>query len=305
MKKIICMLLAASLILTSTGALTACSKKESGAPSATTPAATTPAPTTPTTEAATPSTSENNESVFPKILSDLDAYPIPDIDGINWQLVGGIQYNVEMEASDLEQFGTLQFTFFDNNVLSVFNGVNVIDGTYEVISDGYALDMLVDTDEYFGAFTEVNGVTTLIIVDSVDSEVALYLQPEAAVSSGDFPEAFSGLEIYPIPDIEVTFWQIVGGMRDGEELDLGGLAMYTTSDLTFFFDNLNIVYVSNGEADLEGTYEIVNDGYGIDILADVMEYFGVFSEVKGIPTIIIVDSQDPETLIYLQQLDER
>lgn len=183
MRKIKSMILAAVLVLSMAGLMAACGKSEDNKESK----KETPAPTTKSLdkdEAQTPDTGDNsdkkdNASAFPKALSNVQAYPVPDIAVSGWQFSGGMINGKEMEQSEANAIleacgGVYQFIFLDEGKAQMINGDKTFEGTYKAIQDNYAIEVVFDGYEYYGVFTAVNEETVLILVNKAESEIALY-----------------------------------------------------------------------------------------------------------------------------------
>ena len=57
----------------------------------------------------------------------------------------------------------------------MINGEKTFDGTYKVIQDNYAIELIFDGYEYYGVFTSVNGENVLILVNKQEPETAIYM----------------------------------------------------------------------------------------------------------------------------------
>lgn len=188
MRKIKSMILAAILVLSMAGLMVACGKSEDNKENKSTNASKeTPAPTTKSSdkdEAQTPDTGDNtdnkdNASAFPEALSNVQAYPVPDIAVSGWQFSGGMINGTEMEQSEANAIlqacgGVYQFIFLDEGKAQMINGDKIFEGTYKAIQDNYAIEVVFDGYEYYGVFTAVNEETVLILVNKAESEIALY-----------------------------------------------------------------------------------------------------------------------------------
>ena len=124
--------------------------------------------------------STDNTSYFPEALTNVQAYPVPDVSNTGWELAGGIINGVEMEEADVQAVltacgGKLQFIFLDEGNVQLVNGEKTLDGTYQTVAENYFIDAVFEGYEYYGVFTDVNGTTALIIVNKTESEKALYM----------------------------------------------------------------------------------------------------------------------------------
>lgn len=185
MKKIKSVILAAVLVLSMAGLMAACGKSEDKKGS--NASNETPAPTKENADkgnAQTPgmedkSDKNDNESAFPKALSGVDAYPVPDIASSGWQFSGGMINGKEMEQEEVNTMlqacgGVYQFIFLDEGKAQMINGEKTFEGTYKSIQDNYAIEIVFDGYEYYGVFTAINGETVLILANKTESEIALY-----------------------------------------------------------------------------------------------------------------------------------
>ncbi len=141
---------------------------------------------TPTGTAGNAGNSSNNsnteKSVFPKALADLSAIQLDSLADTGWELAGGIFDDTEMEQADvdavLEAFGgKLQFVFTDDSHVQLVDGEGSVSGTYEIVESGYAVHAVFPDNEYYGVYSIVDDWDVLIIVNSKDSEKALYMTP--------------------------------------------------------------------------------------------------------------------------------
>lgn len=173
MKKITTMILAAAMVLTMAGLMTACgSDADSGESSK--------EQTTGTSSTTDTGSAASEGSVFPAALSKVQAYPVSDLSNTGWELTGGMIDGVEMEQSDLDEMlkacgGTLQFIFTDESTVIMVNGEKNFDGSYEVIKDNYAVHATFTGYEYYGVFTEIDGMTIMILANKTAPETALYM----------------------------------------------------------------------------------------------------------------------------------
>lgn len=132
------------------------------------------------TEDVTDDAGENTEAVFPAALEDVEALPIPDLSYTGWALSGGIVDGQEMEETDVQEIldacgGCFNIIFSDNGNVTMENGAQSFPGTYTATSDEYFLDIVFENYEYYGAFTDIEGVTVMILANKADSETAFYM----------------------------------------------------------------------------------------------------------------------------------
>ncbi len=160
---------------------------DSGTTDATTtvPATTAPATEAPETEANTEETEADTQgeaSVFPKALENISAVQIPDIDYTGWELAGGMVNGVEMEEEDVQAVltacgGVFNFVFNEKGAVTMGNGEGDFAGTYEVLEENFAIHAVFDGYEYYAVFTDVEGVTVMVLSNVLDSETAFYMIP--------------------------------------------------------------------------------------------------------------------------------
>ena len=117
---------------------------------------------------------------FPEALQNVETYEIADVSDTGWTLSGGMINGVEMEEADLLSVleacgGTFEFLFLSQDNVMMVNGNGAYEGKYEIINDGQAIKATFEGYTYFGVFTIVSGEQVLIVVNSVDSEKALYM----------------------------------------------------------------------------------------------------------------------------------
>ena len=191
MRKIKSMILAAVLVLSMVGLMTACGKSDDSKDNNSSKE--TPAPTNQSSdkdEAQTPedktsgtednNDKDNNASVFPEALSNVEAIPVPALEYSGWQFSGGMIDGAEMDQSQadasLEACGGVdQCGFLNEGKAMMINGEKTFEGTYKVIQDNYAIELIFDGYEYYGVFTSVNGETVLILVNKQEPETAIYM----------------------------------------------------------------------------------------------------------------------------------
>ncbi len=122
---------------------------------------------------------EENESPFPEALSNFEALEIGEIDNTFWTLSGGMIDGVEMEQEDLDATltssgGTMQVAFLSEKKVNIVTGNGNMEGTYDIVSDGYIIDAVFPEAEYYMVFTPVEEQPVLILVNKQESETALY-----------------------------------------------------------------------------------------------------------------------------------
>ena len=142
MKKIKSMILASVLVLSMAGLMAACGKNEDNKDknaSKETPALT--SQNSDKKDEDKTSGTENdddkndNASVFPEALSNVKAYPVPDIAVSGWQFSGGMADGVEMEQEEANALlaacgGVYHYRFVDESKAQMVNGEKIFDGTY-------------------------------------------------------------------------------------------------------------------------------------------------------------------------------
>ena len=191
MRKIKSMILAAVLVLSMVGLMTACGKSDDSKDNNSSKE--TPAPTNQSSdkdEAQTPedktsgtednNDKDNNASVFPEALSNVEAIPVPALEYSGWQFSGGMIDGAEMDQSQADASleacgGVYQCGFLNEGKAMMINGEKTFEGTYKVIQDNYAIELIFDGYEYYGVFTSVNGETVLILVNKQEPETAIYM----------------------------------------------------------------------------------------------------------------------------------
>ena len=124
-------------------------------------------------------TQSTNTNVFPEALTNVDAYPVNDIEDTIWQFAGGMINGVEMEEADLNAIyeamgGIFNFYFVDDKNIIMANGEQSFNGTYTVAAENYIIDATFEGYAYYGVFTVVDEVPVLIMVNKADSEKAFY-----------------------------------------------------------------------------------------------------------------------------------
>ncbi len=191
MRKIKSMILAAVLVLSMVGLMTACGKSEDSKDNNSSKETPTPTnqssdkddvqtPEDKTSGAEDKDDKDDNASVFPEALSNVEAIPVPKLEYSGWQFSGGMIGGVEMDQSQanaiLEACGGVYQNIFNNEgKVMMINGEKTFDGTYKVIQDNYAVELIFDGYEYYGVFTSVNGETVLILVNKQEPETAIYM----------------------------------------------------------------------------------------------------------------------------------
>ena len=122
-----------------------------------------------------------------------------------------------------------------------------------------------------------------------------------------FPAALKDVEVGQIPDIDLTGWNLSGGIIVGvemEQADLESTLEACGGTFQFIFMQDKAVQMVNGEKSFDGTYEIVEDNYAIYAKFTGYEYYGVFSTVNDQTVLIIANTKVPETALYFTQIDE-
>ena len=169
MKKIASIILAAMMICTMAFVMTSCGEEDTSSKASSQSADdTSNADTT------------DNDSVFPKALENVEAIPLPNIAYTGWQLAGGMVNGKEMEESDVQSIldacgGQFNFIFSQEGAVVMENGAKSFSGTYEAVEDNYAIHAVFEGYEYYAVFTKINDVTVMVLVNTADSETALYL----------------------------------------------------------------------------------------------------------------------------------
>ena len=168
MKRFLGILLTVAMLLTMLGTMSGCGG-DPGENSGSTPDASTDN---------SGGSNDSGDSAFPAALDNIEAIAVPDLGLTGWTLSGGMVDGKEMEEADLQAIldacgGMMQFVFMDaTNVMLTTN--STFEGTYEVVADGYAVHIQIPNYEYYGVFTQVNGMNVMIIANTTDNTTALY-----------------------------------------------------------------------------------------------------------------------------------
>ena len=178
MKKTLRVLLAVLTVLTMLAALAGCGEEPAPAGDATTTTVKDDVATTTTaTDTTTTTTTVAPADGLPAALSGITKIDVPSLDYLGWELSGGMVDGVEMEEADvqtvLDNFGGLmQFIFLADNAVILSNGQDALESTYEVTDNVLFMDF--NEYKYHAVFTEVSGVTVMIVANDTDPNSALY-----------------------------------------------------------------------------------------------------------------------------------
>lgn len=131
-------------------------------------------------------------------------------------------------------------------------------------------------------------------------------------SGGDFvielPESLQSLEKTSVDNLSYTSWWLVGGMADGAELtdtDMDDLNEMFGGTFTLLFQEDTKVNISAGENFAEAVYELSDNNRSIFIENENAMAKGVFVSIDGVPTMLMVQKDSPNVILYMQQIDER
>lgn len=174
-RKIMSAILAAAMVLTMTAVMSACGEDESNNNNVSSKDQ-----TSETASNTNGDSSASGGSVFPAALSDVQAFPVSELENTGWELTGGMVDGVEMEQSDVNEMlqacgGTLQFVFTDKSTVIMVNGEKNFEGTYEIVQDNYAIHATFTDYEYYGVFTIIDEQTIMILANKTAPETALYM----------------------------------------------------------------------------------------------------------------------------------
>lgn len=121
-------------------------------------------------------------------------------------------------------------------------------------------------------------------------------------------------ELYEVDPISLagTGWQFAGGYTDGKELNdqeaAEVLAMYGGT-LQLIFTSHETATMVQGGGNMEGSYTVLSDNMtinmGLDLQGTTYHYVVVFTDLEGTPVLLLIATADPETVLYLTQIDER
>ncbi|MBD5111710.1 MAG: hypothetical protein HDT42_04145 [Ruminococcaceae bacterium] len=123
----------------------------------------------------------------------------------------------------------------------------------------------------------------------------------------ELPESLQSLEKISVDDLQYTVWWNVGGMVDGVELsdtDMDDLNEMFGGTFTLNFQDDANVNISAGENFAEAVYALSDNNSSISIENENAMAKGVFVSIDGVPTLLMVQKDSPNVILYLQQIDE-
>lgn len=116
-------------------------------------------------------------------LLQVEVLEIPDLSGTEWSFAGGMIDGVEMEEEDVtasvEAYGgSLQLVFGDDGAVTMVQGTENVEGTYEYSDDNAAVRMTFDFGGaelvYAGFLSQVGDTVTLIAMSDMNGYDGLY-----------------------------------------------------------------------------------------------------------------------------------
>lgn len=122
-----------------------------------------------------------------------------------------------------------------------------------------------------------------------------------------FPKALENVEAIPLPDIAYTGWQLSGGMINGKEMektDVQSILDACGGKFYFIFPEEGVAMIENGNQDIRGTYEIIEDNYAVHAVFEGYEYYAVFTKVDDVTVMVLVNKAESETALYLTPFEE-
>lgn len=130
----------------------------------------------------------------------------------------------------------------------------------------------------------------------------------AGGNANAFPAALANVNAYEIPDIELTGWQLAGGILDGvemEQAELDAVLAATGGVFQVIFLSDGVAQLVNGETALEGTYTADDENVVLTMEFPGYAYYGVFT-VMGDDTVVLIiaNTEAPTSAFYLVPIDE-
>ena len=123
-----------------------------------------------------------------------------------------------------------------------------------------------------------------------------------------FPEALTNIPAIDVPELANTGWTLSGGMVNGvemEEADLQAVLDACGGALDIIFLDAGKAQLANGENVYDGTFEVTEDKAALRAsFTEDYSYFGVFTEVEGTPVLVLSNTKDSETALYMVQISE-
>ncbi|MDE7399305.1 MAG: hypothetical protein K2N06_07225 [Oscillospiraceae bacterium] len=124
----------------------------------------------------------------------------------------------------------------------------------------------------------------------------------------ELPESLQSLEKTSVDNLQYTVWWLIGGMVDGVELndtDMDDLNEMFGGTFTLLFQEDTNVNISAGENFAEAVYVLSDNNSSISIENENAMAKGVFVSIDGVPTLLMVQKDSPNVILYMQQIDER
>lgn len=142
---------------------------------------------------------------------------------------------------------------------------------------------------------------------------------EPAATDGDpytnYPLLVENLsELYEVDPstLAPSGWQFAGGYTNGKEMDeqeaAKVLEMYGGT-LQLIFESADTAMLVQGGGTMAGSYTVLSDNFTINLALELQgttyNYVAVFTDLEGTPVLLLVATADPETILYMTQIDER
>ena len=138
------------------------------------------------------------------------------------------------------------------------------------------------------------------ITDAIATAEAVEAEAEAG--------ALANMDIYEVPDIEMTGWQLAGGITDGQELsdeDYAALKEQLGGEAALIFDTDGIAHFQAGDTVLDGTYEIAADNSSVTVyLPNDTVYVCMFTDMGGSTVLVALTDETCNNAGYYVQISE-
>ena len=142
---------------------------------------------------------------------------------------------------------------------------------------------------------------------------------EPAATDGDpytnYPLLVENLkELYEVDPstLAPSGWQFAGGYTNGKELndqEAGEILAMYGGTLQLIFTSQETATMVQGGGNLEGSYTVLSDNFTINLALNLQgttyNYVAVFTDLEGTPVLLLVATADPETVLYMTQIDEK
>lgn len=142
---------------------------------------------------------------------------------------------------------------------------------------------------------------------------------EPAATDGDpytnYPLLVENLkELYEVDPstLAPSGWQFAGGYTNGKELndqEAGEILAMYGGTLQLIFTSQETATMVQGGGNLEGSYTVLSDNFTINLALELQgttyDYVAVFTDLEGTPVLLLVATADPETVLYMTQMDEK